>query len=96
MEQFRSRCQEEKKEEETVKMNKSKAEPVSSWCYPRKGSIKMRSLELDLHHARGVPGECGSARRSSKQGDRKRGPSSSPGRPSVDEEEDDNVGGVVS
>ena len=27
------KCQEEK--EETVKMNKSKAEPVSSWCYPR-------------------------------------------------------------
>ena len=36
------KCQEEKKEEETVNMNKSKAEPVRSWCYPRQaGSIKM-------------------------------------------------------
>ena len=32
-----------KKEEETVKINKSKAEPVNSWCYPRQaGSIKIR------------------------------------------------------
>ena len=48
------------------------------------------SLELDLHRVRGVPGESGSA------GDqaRKRGPSRSPGRPSMDEEDDDNVGGV--
>ena len=30
-----------------------------------------------------------------KQGDRKRGPSISPGRASMDEEDDDNVGGVV-
>ena len=39
--QFRGGCQEEKKEEATVKMNKSKAEPVSSWCYQRQaGSMK--------------------------------------------------------
>ena len=38
------------------------------------------NLELDLHRLRGVPGESGSAGRSSKQGDRKRGPSRSPGR----------------
>ena len=53
------------------------------------------SLELDLHRVRGVPGESESAGRSSKQGDPKRGPSRSPGRPSTDEEEDDSVGGVV-
>ena len=42
VEQLRSRCQEEMKEERIVKMNKSKAEPVSSWCHPRQaGSIKM-------------------------------------------------------
>ena len=36
------RCQEEKKEEEIVKMSKNKAEPVSSWCYQRQaGAIKM-------------------------------------------------------
>ena len=36
------RCQEKKEEEETVKMKKSKAEPVSSWCYQRQaGSIKV-------------------------------------------------------
>ena len=36
------RCQERKKEEDTVKMNKSKAEPVSSWCYQRQaGSMKV-------------------------------------------------------
>ena len=36
------RCPEEKKEEETVKMNKSKVEPVSSWCYQRQaGSNKV-------------------------------------------------------
>ena len=35
-------CQEEKKDEETVKMNKSKAEPVSSWCHScQAGSIKL-------------------------------------------------------
>ena len=35
------RCQ-EKKEDETVKMNKNKVEPVSSCCYQRQaGSIKM-------------------------------------------------------
>ena len=42
VEQFRSRCQEEMKEEGTVKMNKSKAEPVSKWRCPRRsGSIKL-------------------------------------------------------
>ena len=35
-------CQEAKKDEETVKMNKSKAEPVSSWCHScQAGSIKL-------------------------------------------------------
>ena len=53
------------------------------------------SLELDLHRVEGAPGESGSAGRSSKQGDRKGGPSRSPGRHSMDEEENDNVGGVV-
>ena len=42
MEQFSSRSREEMKEEETVKMNKSKAEPVSKWRCPRQaGSIKV-------------------------------------------------------
>ena len=37
----RSRCQEEKKEVGTVKMNKITVKPVSSWCYQRKaGSMK--------------------------------------------------------
>ena len=39
------------------------------------------SLELDLPRVRSVPGESGSAGRSSEQGDRKRGPSRSPGQP---------------
>ena len=35
-------CQEENKDEETVKMNKSKAEPVSSWCQScQAGSTKL-------------------------------------------------------
>ena len=34
-EQHKGRCQEEKKDEGIVKMNKSKAESVSSWCYER-------------------------------------------------------------
>ena len=35
-------CQEETKEEGIVKMNKSKAEPLSSWCHSRQaGSIKL-------------------------------------------------------
>ena len=42
------------------------------------------SLELDLPRVRGVPGEGGSAGRSGTQGDRKRGPSRSPGRHSMD------------
>ena len=53
------------------------------------------SLELDLHRVRGVPGQGGSAGRSGTRGDRQRGPSRSPGSRSVDEEEDDDVGGVV-
>ena len=61
------KCQEEKKAEETVNMNKSKAEPVSSWCHScQAGSIKLHQravLELDLPRARGVPGEGGSAGR---------------------------------
>ena len=41
-EQHKGRCQEEKKDEGIVKMNKSKAEPISSWCYQRQaGSIKV-------------------------------------------------------
>ena len=35
------RCHEKKNEQQTVKMNKSKEEPVSSWCYQRQaGSMK--------------------------------------------------------
>ena len=90
VEQFRGRCQEEVKEEGIVKMNKSKAKPVSNW---RDASAS--SLELDLLRVRGVPGESGSAGRASKQGDRQRGPSRSPGRTSMEEEVDDNVGGLV-
>ena len=41
-EQHKGRWQEEKKDEGIVKMNKSKAEPISSWCYQRQaGSIKV-------------------------------------------------------
>ena len=54
------------------------------------------SVELDLHRVRVVPSESGSARRSGTQGDRKRGPSRSPRRHSMDEEGDDDVGGLVS
>ena len=32
-EKVRGRCKEEKKEEGTVKMNKRKVKPISSWCY---------------------------------------------------------------
>ena len=48
-------------------------------------------LELDLPRVRDVLGEGGSAGRSGAQGDRKRGPSRSPGRLSMDEDEDDEV-----
>ena len=100
--QHKGRCQEEKKDEGIVKMNKSKAESISSWCHQRQallsptpGGINQAahasSLELDLPRVRGVPVEGGSAGRS----DRKRGPFRSPGRHSMDEEEDDDVGGVV-
>ena len=41
-EQHKGRCQEEKKNEEIVKMKKSKAESISSWCYQHQaGSIKV-------------------------------------------------------
>ena len=54
------------------------------------------SLELDIHRVRGVPGgDGGSTGRSGTQGDRKRGPSKSPGRHTMDEEWDDDVGEVV-
>ena len=40
-ERCKGSCQKEKKEEGAVKMNKSKAELVSSWCYQRQaGSMK--------------------------------------------------------
>ena len=40
-EQHKGRCQEEKNDEGVVKMNKSKAKSVSSWCYQRQaGSMK--------------------------------------------------------
>ena len=40
-------CQDEKKDEETVKMNKSKAEPVSSWCHScQAGSIKLHQRSV--------------------------------------------------
>ena len=52
---FTGGCQEEKKEEETVKMNKCKAEPVSSWCYQRQAPAS--SMELDLPRVRGAQGE---------------------------------------
>ena len=48
------------------------------------------SLELDLPRVRSVPGEGGSAGRPGKSG-----PSSSPGRPSGDEEGDDDLGDLV-
>ena len=53
------------------------------------------SLELDLPLVRGAPGEGGSARRSSAHGDRKRGVSRSPGRHSMDDGGDDDLGGLV-
>ena len=41
-EQHKGRGQEEEKDEGIVKMNESKAEPVSSWCHSRQaGSIKL-------------------------------------------------------
>ena len=45
-EQHKGRC-EEKKDEGMVKMNKSKAESVSSWCYQRQaGSMKAHQREV--------------------------------------------------
>ena len=81
------RCKEKKKEEEPVKMNKSKAEPVSSWCYQRQaGSTKV------VHRRAVWTGEGGRAGRSGTQGDHKRGPSRSPGRHSMDAGADDDLG----
>ena len=42
-EQHKGRCQEEKKDEGIVKMSKSKAEPVSSWCHSR------QAVSMKLH-----------------------------------------------
>ena len=43
------KCQEEKKEEETVKMNKSEVEPVSKWRCPRQaGSFKVHRVVWSL------------------------------------------------
>ena len=76
------------KEEGIMKMNKSKVEPVSMWRCPRQaGSFKVHRLvlELDFPLIRGGPGEGESAGTSSTQGDRKRVPSRSRGRHSMDE-----------
>ena len=95
-EQPKGRCQEEKKDEGIVKMNKSKGEPVSIWgCQRQAGSIKVHwrviwsfiFLVFGVHSVKAEVQE--------DQGDRKRGPSRSPRRPSMDEEDDGNVGGVV-
>ena len=51
------KCQEEKKDEETVNMNKSKAETVSSWCRScQAGSIKLhqRAVWSLIFHVYGV------------------------------------------
>ena len=94
VEQFRSRCQEEMREEEIVKRNQKKVEPISKWRCPRQAGPES-SLELDLLLVRCVPDEGGSAGRSGTQGDRKRGLSRSPGRQSMDKEADDGLGGLV-
>ena len=52
-------------------------------------------VELDIPLVRSVPSEGGSAGRSGTQGDRKRGPSRSPGRHSMDEGSDVDLGGLV-
>ena len=89
VEQFRGSCHEEMKEEGIVKMNKSKVEPVSKWrCPCQAGPFKVHRLvvwSLIFLFVREAPGEGGSAGKSSTQGDRKRGPSRSPGRHSMDE-----------
>ena len=55
----KGRCQEEEKEEGTVKMNRSKVQPVSSWCYQRKaGSMKALQRAARVW---GANGECGGA-----------------------------------
>ena len=47
VEQSRSRCQEEVREEETVKRNQSKVEPISKWHCPRQaGSFKVHWREV--------------------------------------------------
>ena len=94
VEQLRSRCQEEMKEEGIAKMNKSKVEPVSSGVAPPGGLIQgapASSLEVDLPPVRRAPGEGGRALRSGTRGVRERGPSRSPGRHSIDEEGDADV-----
>ena len=57
--------------------------------------VPASSLELDLPLVREGPGEGESAGTSSTQGDRKRGPSRSRGRHSMDEGGDDDLGGLV-
>ena len=52
-------------------------------------------LELDIPLVRGALGEGGSAGRSGTQGDRKRGPLRSPGRPSMVVGGDDDLGALV-
>ena len=96
----RNRRQEEKKDEGIVNLNKTKAESVSSWCYPRQAGSKKAhqpviwSLIFIVFGVHLVKAEV--QENLALKGDRKRGPSRSPGRHSMDEEgDDDDVGEVL-
>ena len=98
-EQHKGGCQEEKKDEGIVKMNKSKTESISGWCYQHQaGSIKVHwrvvwSLIFLVFGVCLVRAEVQEDQ--AHKGDRKRGPSRSRGRHSMDGEGDDDVGEVV-
>ena len=98
VEQFRSRCQEEMREEEIVKKNQNKVEPVSKWHCPRQaGSFKAhrRVVWSLIFLLFGVYQAKAEVQVDQAQGDRKRGQSRSPGRQSMDEGVDDDLGGLV-
>ena len=74
-EKVRSRCQEEKKEEGTVKMNKSKVKNSQELVLPAPGGLNEGTpaslMELDLPRARGAHGEGGGAGNSGAENGRK-------------------------
>ena len=89
-EKARGRCQEKKKEEGIVKVNKEQGKTCQQLVFPAQGGFNEGTpaslVELHLPRFRGAHGEGGGAGNSGAANDRKRTSSSSPSRLPMEED----------